>query len=242
MIKLNQTTLPDLDGFFDKFSATKIKANELSYGHKFPFLLFWCQYIENSLTAVICRFEQAVILVAKKGADLNEIKDFLFAVGFNSLEGEYELISRLVPNNINAYNVVYKKTAGDLAPCPTPNIKAVFDTLYSKENEHIKPTDFEAFYADLSHRIRHGTAAAVLTQNSATAIASHITKENAVISGVAVKPNNRGKGLGLAALKSLESHLAWRNIFAAVDDSVLEFYVKAGYTAKYKIAVYEYEE
>lgn len=242
MIKLNQTALPNLDGFFDSFSATKIKANELAYGYNFPFLLFWCQYIDDKLTAVICKFEQSVILVAKKAADLNEIKDFLFAVGFSSLEGEYELICHLVPNNIKPYNVVYKKTAGDFAPCPTPNIKAVFDTLYSKESRHIKPTDFEAFYADLSHRIRHGTAAAVLVNDCATAIASHITKENAVISGVAVIPNNRGKGLGRAALKSLEDGLAWRNIFAAVDGGVLEFYKKAGYTAKYKIAVYEYEE
>lgn len=242
MIKLLENTIPPLDGFLDVFSATKIKANELAYGLKFPFLLFWCQYIKNSVTAIICKFEQAIILVAKDGADINEIKDFINAVGFASLEGEYELIKALAPKKVKDYNVVFKKAGYNSAPLSTPNIKQVYDIIYGQENEHITPTEFEPFYADLTHRIRHGTAAAVLVNDCSAAITSHITESSAVISGVAVNPNKQGKGLGRAALETLEQNLAGRNIFASADDSVLGFYLKSGYRQKYKIAIYEYEE
>lgn len=242
MIKLEQNSLPCLDGFFDSFSATKIKANEMSYGFKYPFLLFWCQYINANLTAVICKTEQSVILVANGNADLDEIKDFLSAVGYSSLEGEYELIKSLVGENVKAYNVVFKKSDCIGTPCPPPNIGDVFKILYGQKNKHIAPNKFEPFYADLSHKIRHGTASATLVNDSATAVASHITKNAAVISGVATLPDKQGNGLGAMALGSLEQSLCGRNIFAAVDDAVLGFYLKSGYQPKYKIAIYEYEE
>lgn len=242
MIKLEQNALPDLGGFFDRFSATKIKANELAYGFKYPFLLFWCQYIESALTAVICKFEQSVILVTNKNADINEIKQFINAVGFTSLEGEYELVKTLTQKNVREYTVVFKKaTQSSLSHTP-PNIKQVYEIIYGWENEHIATHEFEPFYADLTHRIRHGTAAAVLVQSSAAAIASHITGSDAVISGVATIPNKQGKGLGRAALETLEQNLVGRNIFASADSGVLDFYLKSGYIKKYKIAICEYEE
>ena len=183
MINLtNGSHLPS-NYFTDEFLMTKIKANLLSYGTDCGFLDLWYQAFERSITAIICKFEQSVILVADSTADFDEIKKFLDVIGFKNIQAEPFILKNL-GFEFTEYQVVFKRAekGGNLPEIP--NIKAVYETLYSEENPHIAKSDFEGFYVDLSHRIRHNTAAAVLREK-AVCVASHITDTTAVISGVA---------------------------------------------------------
>ncbi len=63
--------------------------------------------------------------------------------------------------------------------------------------------DFEAFYLDLNHRPRHGAADAVLWGEKACAILGALTREEAVLTAVAVVPGARREGLGSRCVTEL---------------------------------------
>lgn len=226
--------------FADEFLMTKIKANLLSYGDNPKFLNLWCQICDSDITALICKMEQNVIIVSNYLADFDEIKEFLSVIGFESLSGEPYLLHKL-GLKFTKYQVVLKiaEKGGNLPPMP--NIKRVFETLYSEENPHIARVDFEGFYVDLCHRIRHNTAAAVLNE-SAVCIASHITDDSAVISGVVTLKSARKSGLGSTVLRELMQTLDGRKVFAAAEESVIPFYIKNGFKLHSQIAIFNVKD
>lgn len=226
--------------FKDDFLLTKIKANFLSYQKDCSFLLCWCQKSKQGVTAIICKFEKSVIIVASDDADFGEIKDFLNVVGFSSLQAS-PFVFKNLGLEYTEYQVVFKKAKiGGKLP-PMPNLKNVYDILFDEENPHIKKVPFDSFYVDLCHRIRHGTAAAVLNCNS-VCVASHITNNAAVISGVATKISSRKTGSGSTVLNSLCESLNGRKIFAAAEESVVPFYIKNGFEVCGKTAIYYIKE
>ena len=236
---IDNQKLPALN-FKDDFLLTKIKANFLSYGGDCSFLFLWCQKSNQDITAIICRFEKSVIIVANDDADFGEIKDFLNVVGFSSLQAS-PFVFKNLGLEFTEYQVVFKKAKiGGKLP-PMPNLKEVYDILFSEETPHIKKVPFDSFYVDLCHRIRHGTAAAVLNCNS-VCVASHITNNAAVISGVATKKNSRKTGSGSMVLNSLCESLNGRKIFAAAEESVVPFYIKNGFEVCGKTAIYYIKE
>ena len=240
MIKLlEKNKLPSVN-FTDGFSVTKIKSNLLSYGNTYPFLNVWQQTINGSVTALISKFEDTFILVANYSADLGEIKEFTDVMGYKSLQGEPWILKGLnLP--FKEYQILMKKGEGEENLPPVPNIEQIYKILYSEEIDSIKHSEFEGFYVDLSHRIRHGTAAAVNLENCAVCLASHITNKRAVISGVFTLKNYRRKGKGSKALDTLVNALGEREIFVAAEDKVLPFYLKCGFMPCGKTAIYENE-
>ncbi len=236
---INGSVLPSVS-FADDFLTTKIEANLLSYGNKTDFLYVWYQQSGVDITALLCKFEQSIIIVADASADFDEIKEFLNVVGFKNLQSTPFVLNKL-GFDYNEYQVVFKMAEKGGTLPPMPSIKTVYEILYGEENPHIKKVDFEGFYVDLCHRIRHVTAAAVLNE-SAVCVASHITKTKAVISGVATNKNARNMGLGSLALNELLKSLDGRKIFAAAENSVVPFYIKNGFTKCYKTAIYNLKD
>lgn len=240
MISLITDPQLPLKYFADEFLMTKIRANLLSYGTECGFLDLWYQWLENSVAAIICKFEQSVIIVAEKNADFDEIKEFLEVIGFENIQAE-PFILEILGFEFTEYQVVFRESEkGRILP-EMPNIKAVYDLLYGEENPHITKSDFEGFYVDLSHRIRHNTATAVLGE-SAVCVASHLTDTAAVISGVVTKKANRKSGLGSLVLKGLVESLNGRKVFAAAESLVVPFYIKNGFKKCGKTAIYNIEE
>ncbi len=236
---IDDLKLPPLN-FNDDFLLTKIKANFLSYGGDCSFLYLWCQKSEQGVTALICKFEQSIIIVANDLADFVEISDFLSVVGFSSIQASPFVLKKL-GLGLTEYQVVFKKAKTGGALPPMPNLKNVYDILFGEENAHIKKVPFDSFYVDLCHRIRHNTAAAVLN-SSAVCVASHITDDTAIISGVATKKDARKTGLGSEVLNSLCDNLNERKIFAAAESSVLPFYIKNGFEICGKTAIHNIKE
>lgn len=231
--------LPPLS-FNDAFLMPKIEANLLSYGNCNSFLFLWCQKADELITAIICRFEQSVIIVADRCADFDEIKEFLNAVGFNCLQADPFVFEKL-GLSFTEYQVVCKKAdLGGSLP-KMPDIKKVYEILYGEENAHITKTDFDAFYVDLCHRIRHGTATAILDEAS-VCVASHLTESAAIISGILTKKTYQKKGLGSKALSSLLSSMNGRKVFAAAEKSVIPFYIKNGFEPCGKTAIFYSED
>ena len=240
MIKLIENSrLPSVN-FTDGFSVTKIKANLLAYGCNYSFLNVWCQQTEKGeITALLQKLENNISIIATKGADFNEIKDFVFVVGFSSIQAQPIILTEL-GLKFKEYQVLEFKGRDQGTLPPYPNIKDVFSLLYAEKNQNIKPTDFEGFYVDLSHKIRKGFAAAITTSN-AVCVASHIVNTSAVISGVAVQNSARGSGEGSNILKQMLNALGKRTVYVAAEETVVPFYIKNGFLKSHKIAIYETE-
>ena len=242
MIKLIENNhLPSVN-FTDGFSVTKIKANFLSYGCGYDFLRVWYQKNENGpITALIEKFENSIFIAADPTADMNEIKEFISVIGYTSVQATPDILSAL-GLSFKEYQVLEYSGITDGSLPPYPNIKEVYSLLFGEKNEHIAHTDFEGFYADLSHKIRRGTAAAIILENAAVCVASHITTDSAVISGVAVKKAARKNGLGSRVLNQLITSLKRRKIFVAAEKSVVPFYIKNKFKKAFKTAIYEAKE
>lgn len=236
---IKPSELPSVN-FADGFLMTKIKANLLAYGNDFSFLNIWIQQNSNCATALLCKFEESFIIVASVDADFEEIKEFITVIGFKNLQAE-PFIMECLGLKYKEYQVVFKNTKKGGTLPPMPNIKNVYDLLFKEENPTIKKSNFDGFYVDLSHRIRHNTAAAIL-KDSAVLVISHITDTAAVISGVAVNSNRRKKGLGTALLSELLKTMDGRKVFAAAEKSVVPFYIKNGFELCGKTAIYETED
>ena len=161
-------------------------------------------------------------------------------MGFNSIQAAPFIFEKLCLD-FTEYQVVFKTAKVGGALPVMPNLNEVYGILFEEENPHIKKVAFEGFYVDLCHRIRHGTAAAVLNA-SAVCVASHITNNAAVISGVATKISSRKTGLGSNALNLLCEGLNGRKIFAAAEDAVIPFYIKNGFKVCGKTAIYNIKE
>ncbi len=97
--------------------------------------------------------------------------------------------------------VLEKDLAGAPAPRSLPPVRAVYEVLAANG----MAGDFEPFYLDLSHRLRHGAARAsvLYAGGEAVAAAAAALAGNALVTAVAVLPAEQGKGYGGAVLRRL---------------------------------------
>lgn len=238
MIKLLESTLPSLP-CAGSFVGIKITANYLSYGNKFAFCAFWVQFENDTPTALICKFEETILISAMKNADVNELKQFCYTLGFKTMHADLDLLKKMNLNNITEYQVLFLKGNGTAFSnsFTMPSLEKVYDIIYSEYNINIFKNRWEGWYADLSHRIRHGTAAAVCNENAAC-IASHITNDSAIISGIAVLPEKRRMHLGSKIINEMLLILKGRNIFAAAEPAVVPFYEKHDFVPVGTVGIY----
>lgn len=223
--------------FLTGFAGIKIRAGLAAYGAEYPFLSFWVQQLDEAapVTAVLCRQENNLFLAADSAADVDELREFCLAVGFSSLQGDLGLIEAMgfSGRQYTLLSVFAEHTDSTARVCDAdqepPPLNKVYRILYAQRNPSIEPVAADGWYADLSHRIRHGTAKATQLEQAAAAVASHIVPGFAVISGVAVLPSRRGEGLGVRVVRELLGRLDGRTVFVACEEGLVSFYEKLGF-------------
>ncbi len=115
-----------------------------------------------------------------------------------------------------------------------PSLRKIYALLLECRSESFRPPDFEPFYLDFSHRLRHGVAfASVVYQEgklAAVAMAPAVTEEIALLSGVAVAPLYRRRGYGTQAVEKLLEKLPSRSfcVFRAEGENEA-FYTSLGF-------------
>lgn len=131
-----------------------------------------------------------------------------------------------------------REQTGPFSPLPLemPSPKMLYRILSACESPSFPVPDFEPFYLDISHRLRHGTAAAVLLEVDggpcACAIALAVTDNAALLTAVGVVPSYRRKGMGKKAVESLCQMLGGRRIFLfRHKNENQKFYEKLGFSS-----------
>lgn len=121
-------------------------------------------------------------------------------------------------------------------------ISDVYDVLKMGDDGDIALPPFDLWYTDLCVRFNHGSADFALC-DGAVAVAGFVTDQNALITGVAVNKNDRKKGRGTKALKTLLSNIRKKHpscrVFAATQNAG-GFYIKNGFQKVGQVAVLMY--
>lgn len=188
----------------------------------------WVQSCGRTLTALICRADRdsMTVAVSDENADTNEIADFVRAVG-----ARFVLCNVNLPleNGKKLTELFRRNSSKDNTQLISQSVD--FRNVYRIQSQCFKMPDFDSFYADMSHRIRHGCAAAAVGQDS-TACAK-IYADSALIFAVCTVPQCRNQGNGARILKSIMSTIRSKNIFVLTDNEKAErFYVNNGFVVR----------
>jgi GNAT superfamily N-acetyltransferase len=224
--------------------SVRLAALLCAYGTGCTFFNVW---IQNDFGAALFRLENTFSLLDLGDTDFEEAAFFLnFNPYFKRLTGDYgtvQTISSLLDRSgtLERMNLLrHAATAVNFSPeqsarfeiATQPELRGVFDLIADVLPQE---SDYPAWYADLSHRIRHGCARAyLLSDGGKPASACLISAESAkagLISGVATKPLFRGHGNASQLITKVCSDLNACGKIPVLEcyDALLSFYEKRGF-------------
>lgn len=233
MIKYTQSPEIIKKYAFDDAFTVRILAMLAAYGTSFSFTRYWVQ--ENTAgayTALIAALDNHYTLSFTLDADREELASFFNMVGFTSLQCSGLLT---LPFSFTEGCVMKKK--GGLHPTlHTNTITTDFslDFVYHLNQDFLSGVNYKDWYADLSRRIRRGTAqaAGILEGQApaATALLTAKTEKQAIIGYIATKPACRAKGYATALVHYLTQNAAY-DYFLLCEKKNHAFYKKLGFNA-----------
>lgn len=211
--------------------AIKLKALYKAYGTDTDFLYFYKITDLSFEKALICRMNGVVTVSAFDEYDNAELYCFCKFFGC-TLEGRNldaeENITMECGNIISFRNVDCESE-----PC-LMDIKSAYDVMLSADSSSVTLPMYDDFYVDMSHRIRHGISLIYGTyeenQPIGAVLVSHICDDSSLISGVALKKEYRGKGLGKQIVMSVvaSENKNGRTVYLMCIDELTDFYLKCG--------------
>ena len=228
-----------------------------AYGANMRFADFWCQYDEKNIAvSAVCRIDNQVTLYTTENSDIEEIADFIsFLKPFSILcDNKVALKSDSYVKQtgmVLKYNSdsVINQSEQSIKVVRTPDIKKIYTLLTSTEFENFTNVDFESFYLDLSHKIRHSCARAYAVFDGDNIISCAVvpfeTRDCAIISAVATDKSYRNKGIASSLLKSVISDLQLESksiyIYREIDKNI-DFYKGLNFSEKSVWSEYKIRE
>lgn len=184
------------------------------HGKKYNFLDFWIQRDENNkAVCAFCRY-YSTLIICGDSHNKAEIEDFVSMLSLSNILCDSKLNLNFDMNlsigetmactklSEGEYSSEYKisKLSSDMS-----NLKAVYSVLASENNNSSLP-DFESYFLDISHKIRHGVSTVYAIYDSigniiSTAAVLAVSKTSAVIGCVATVTEERNKGLATAIVR-----------------------------------------
>lgn len=178
-----------------------------AYGFHQPFAQFWTdgQAAYGKTDGSVC--------IAGEITDADEARAFLNAIGVNEIVCSAENAERLGLTITESGVVLQKVLQKEAVPNPEEiSPREIYIVL--KANN--MAGEFEPFYLDLSHRMRHGTVrcAGVAEDGKTVAVAAAVLGESAsLISAVAVLPEFHRKGFGREVVRKTERLLPGGTVY-----------------------------
>lgn len=178
------------------------------HGRKYNFLDFWIQYNDlNKAECAFCKYYSTLIICGTP-CDTGEVCDFIqmlspakilcdssldINLNIPFVQGETMMCKSLSDVNLCSHEIV--RLSSDML-----NLKKVYALLREEEDLSVPLPDFEEYFLDISHRIRHGVSevyAIFDDKENIVSTASLIAKSDSssVIGCVATSTRKRCKGL-----------------------------------------------
>lgn len=203
----------------------KLRSVALAYGFERDFARFW-----TDGGASYCLLDGG-LSIAGRPWNIEESREFLDVLGPGSVFCERGLAGEL-KLEVSTEGAVMAKDlpAGEPRSLPPPGLRETHALLTAAG----MPMDFESFYLDMSHRIRHGIALAlgeyISGELAGVAVISAVAGGEAVLSALAVREGCRGRGLGTKLMGAVERALPGHRLYLFRESGrKREFYKKLGF-------------
>lgn len=200
-----------------------ILSTAAAYGFSRPFAQFWTD------GAAAYGMLDGMMRIAGTVADPEEARAFLGAVGAAQVVCSAENGARLGLRVTERGAVLEKALSGAASHRAPPSPRDVYGVLAAND----MAGEFEPFYLDLSHRLRHGAVRASVLYAGGEAVAAAVAAlagENALVTAVAVLPAWQNKGYGGAVLRAVEEQLGGcRAYLLRAEHENERFYARRGY-------------
>ena len=208
--------------------AQKIRALLLAYGTKYDFCRFFV-----SEDFILCEMNGSFV-VSEIGEypDVEELADFFGFGGFSEIFCSDVLGKRLAERleGRECETVSLMKFCGSVSETETrgetnrpPRLDNVYVILKTAFD-----IDYEAWYTDMSHRIRHNVASARLLGRSALMI-QYDQNGEALLSQIATAPEARGQGNASKLIREVCAELYPDDVYVICEDDLVGFYNKLGF-------------
>lgn len=199
---------------------------------------FFTTYLQNRTKAVLSQIDDTFLLI-DCGADYSELAFFMrMSPHFSTLLGTYpslENIARLLPGGTLQRHIrmaAYARPSAEIKNVEIDRHPSLRD-IYMLTGQ--AAASFDAWYADLSHRIRHGCARAYMVRigrhPAAACLISAESRYAGLISSVTTEERWRGNGFASALV-----YAASADLFSCGKRPVLEcapslcpFYIRLGF-------------
>lgn len=200
-----------------------------SYGTKYHFATFYKQTIDGKITAIISKLDNDVTLSVDDGFDNTEIVHFMCVTGYNTLlcDDRPVLSSRfeegIVMECITKREAVMQGAVID----EYPKLMDLYNFV------DYEGQDFKAWYVDISHRVRHGTARAYTLEVSdeiiSSGILSSIYEKYAILTAVRTVDEFRRMGYGSTLVTTICSDINGPVYIMRDANRNESFYTKLGF-------------
>lgn len=201
--------------------ACKIASTAAAYGTELPFAQFWLQVSdENIPVAAVSKLDDALTICTTHDSDNEELKELIAMLNVKSVLCSFSAAKAIsLPIAQQGEIMIYRNQRRLPAPDfeNDPNLEEVHKLLCACKTDSFTPPEFEPFYLDMSHRVRHGTARVIGIRRNGTLVSCAMTvaqtANRAVISAVATHPAYQRQGFGRQAVCALISQLPQKELF-----------------------------
>ncbi len=212
--------------------AGKIRALLDAYGTDYDF----CRFFRQDGT-YISALDGSFVLCAAADAYLDEIAQFLCLNGFAEVFCASDIGSILADKlSASCSEVNAMRFTGATLPIVNYDNAPSLSDVYSIIREGFD-IPFEAWYLDMSHRVRHGVSVCCTLEDKAALVIQHDICGEALISQVACRSAFRGQGHASSLVVSVASALSPSEVYVLCEDKLVSFYEKCGFVSAGRYAV-----
>ncbi len=201
---------------------------------------FWVQTEEGRLNAVLSRVDDVLTLAYISGGNQDELEGFLYAIDASVILCSAEFAERQYPGQAVTGPILHYDNSVilecEFAFDRNPPLQEQHRVMQKCKSETFRVPEWEPFYLDMSHRIRHNCALSVGLRNDkqklvACGFTVAQTEHNAMLGGICVLPDHRRRGYGKMVVAALLSLLPQKDIYVFRNaEENKSFYEMIGFT------------
>lgn len=209
--------------------SVRILALLKSYGLKYHFAVFYRQVINEKTVAIMSKLDGDFTLSLTDGFDADELVRFFCVTGFTSIlcSDKFEFGARCDKGIVMSSSAKRESQIIGAAVDEYPKLMDLYNFV------DYEGMDFKAWYVDISHRVRHGTAKAytlcIGVDIISSGILSAIYEGDGVLTAVRTADEFRHMGYGSALVNYICSDVKGTVYLMRDADLNEAFYKKIGF-------------